>query len=154
MFWSFWVYFCSCFMSNKYYLSKLMLLKFRCQKISFLCKHYFFIDEDQARCDLDTHLKYFTKVFHVSWNAPETVFHEILWKKSYTVYPCRKSLMQIVEFLNFVHIWVMFSNQNCESLIKELNEFTYHNNWYISVPLTCSMYFIMRIYQYKRHSPK
>ena len=27
------------------------------------------------------------KVFHVSWNDPETVFHEILWKKNFTVYP-------------------------------------------------------------------
>ena len=27
------------------------------------------------------------KVFHVSWNEPETVFHEMLWKKNFTVYP-------------------------------------------------------------------
>ena len=28
------------------------------------------------------------KVFHVSWNAHETVLHEMLWKQSFTVYPC------------------------------------------------------------------
>ena len=28
------------------------------------------------------------KVFYVSWNGPENIFHEILWKKSFTVYPC------------------------------------------------------------------
>ena len=27
------------------------------------------------------------KVFHISWNDPETVFNEILWKKNFTVYP-------------------------------------------------------------------
>ena len=27
------------------------------------------------------------KVFHGSWNAPETVFHEMLWKKNSIVYP-------------------------------------------------------------------
>ena len=32
-------------------------------------------------------LKYFMKVFHVSRNDPETVFHETFWKKHFTVYP-------------------------------------------------------------------
>ena len=41
----FFDFFCFCFMSEKYYLSKLMLLCFRCQKISFLCKQNFFMDE-------------------------------------------------------------------------------------------------------------
>ena len=27
------------------------------------------------------------KIFHGSWNAPETVFYEMLWKKNFTVYP-------------------------------------------------------------------
>ena len=27
------------------------------------------------------------KLFHVSWNDSETVFHEILWKKIFAVYP-------------------------------------------------------------------
>ena len=30
------------------------------------------------------------KVFHVSWNVPETGFHEMLWKKNFKVYPCLK----------------------------------------------------------------
>ena len=27
------------------------------------------------------------RVFHASWNGPETVFHEMPWKKSFSVYP-------------------------------------------------------------------
>ena len=34
--------------------------------------------------------KYYMNVFHVPWNAHETVFHEMPWKKSFTVYPCLK----------------------------------------------------------------
>ena len=30
------------------------------------------------------------KVFHISWNDPETVFHEMPWKKNFTVYPSLK----------------------------------------------------------------
>ena len=74
-------------LSNKYYLSKLMLLDFRCQKISFLRKHNFCIDEKHTQWHWDTKVK----VFHesISWfmNAPETVFHEMLWNKYFTVYP-------------------------------------------------------------------
>ena len=38
------------------------------------------------------------KVFHVSWNVPETVFHEMLWKKSFTVYPCFKAKVEEVKY--------------------------------------------------------
>ena len=31
------------------------------------------------------------KAFHVSWNDPETVFHEMPWKKNFTVYPSLKN---------------------------------------------------------------
>ena len=51
-------------MKNKYYLSKLMLLNFLCQKI--LCKHNPFIHEKDSQLKLDT--KVFMKAFHVSWN--------------------------------------------------------------------------------------
>ena len=46
-------------------LSKLMLLDFRCQKISFLCKHNFCIDEKHTQWHWDTKVK----VFHesISW---------------------------------------------------------------------------------------
>ena len=50
----FFDFFCFCFMSEKYYLSKLMLLCFRCQKISFLCKQSFFMDEKHKQWNLDT----------------------------------------------------------------------------------------------------
>ena len=36
-------------LSNKYYLSKSIYQDFRCQKISFLCKHNFCIDEKNAQ---------------------------------------------------------------------------------------------------------
>ena len=71
------------FWANKYYLSKLlMLLDFRSQKMSFPG-----IDEKHTQYDIEIlKQKYFMKVFHSSWNTPETVFHEMLWKKSFTVY--------------------------------------------------------------------
>ena len=37
------------------------------------------------------------KVFYVSWNDLETVFHEMPWKKNFTVYPSLKSLLKIVK---------------------------------------------------------
>ena len=49
------------------------------------------------------------KVFHVLWNVPETVFHEMLWKKSFTVYPCLKIIMNC-----------SFSNQNIFTIITIL----------------------------------
>ena len=33
------------------------------------------------------------KVFYVSWNDLETVFHEIPWKKNFTVYPSLKKFV-------------------------------------------------------------
>ena len=52
-----------CFMSQKYYLPHLMLLNF-----------YWW----ETQWNL------------VSWNAPETLFLEMPWKKSFTVYSCLK----------------------------------------------------------------
>ena len=67
--------FCFCFMSNKYYL---MPLNFR----RYVLSEWNLIN---------TKVKGFMKVSHVSWNVPETVFHEMLGKKSFTVYPCLKN---------------------------------------------------------------
>ena len=38
--------------------------------------------------NLDTKVKVFQKVFHVSWNAPETGISWNALKESFTVYPC------------------------------------------------------------------
>ena len=38
----FWNFFCSCFTSNKYYFSKLMLLNFWCQKYLFSVNTFFY----------------------------------------------------------------------------------------------------------------
>ena len=35
------------------------------------------------------------KVFYVSWNDPETAFHEMLWKKNFTVYPSLKGTSEL-----------------------------------------------------------
>ena len=60
---SFWLFFCSCFMKNTYYLPKLMLLNFCCQKTSVPWKHKFFvIDKKYSQLNLDNKLK----VFHES----------------------------------------------------------------------------------------
>ena len=57
-----------CFMSSKYHLSKLRLFSFRI--------HLFFVNT----------------MFLLMRNIPnETAFHEMLWKKSFTVYPCLKT---------------------------------------------------------------
>ena len=40
---------CFCLMRKKYFLSKLMLLNFCCQRISFLGNHNFFIDEKHTQ---------------------------------------------------------------------------------------------------------
>ena len=74
-------------LSNKCYLSKLMLLDFHCQKISFLCKHNFCIDEKHTQWHWDTKVK----VFHesISWfmKCPWNCISWMLWKKNFTVYP-------------------------------------------------------------------
>ena len=77
--------FCPCFMCNKYYS---MLSNFRRYifSVSAIC----FIDQKHTQQNLDTKVKYFMKVFYVSWNVPETAFHEMLWKRSVTVHPCLK----------------------------------------------------------------
>ena len=42
------------------------------------------------------------KVFHVSWNDPETVLHEMPWKKNFTVYP---SLLKTKNFFHWNVSW-------------------------------------------------
>ena len=53
------------------------------------------------------------KVFHVSWNDPETVFHEMPWKKNFTIslYRPEKNgpektfdLMHIVDMSKWTHM--------------------------------------------------
>ena len=81
-FWPFWFF---CFEQN--YLSKLMLLDFCCQKISFLCKDNFCIDEKHTQWHWDTDVKEFHE--SISWfiKCPWNCTHEMLWKKNFTVYP-------------------------------------------------------------------
>ena len=42
--------------------------------------------------------KHLMEVFHVSKNSPETVFYEILCKKSFTVYPYIKKSFKISQY--------------------------------------------------------
>ena len=55
-----------------------MLLNCCCQKIFFLCKHNFFIDEKHTQGNLDTKVKVFHENISPFMKYPETVFLEIL----------------------------------------------------------------------------
>ena len=74
-------FFCFCFISNKYFLTLLNFTRylFSANTIFLLMRNI------RNECWI-LKQKYFRKVFHVSWNDPETVFHEILWKKNFTAY--------------------------------------------------------------------
>ena len=103
-------FFCFCFISTRYFL---ILLNFTIYLFSvntiiyWLFIHHFFIDEKRTQWNLNT-WKYFMTVFHVSSNAPEIVFHEMLWKKSFTVYPCIKSEIRIWWYFHCVNYREMF----------------------------------------------
>ena len=66
-------FFCFCFMSNKHFL---ILLNFT--QYLFSVNTIFLLMRNITRWMLDTKVKVFMKVFHVSWNVSETVFHEML----------------------------------------------------------------------------
>ena len=54
------------------------------------------------------------KVFHVSWNVPGTIFHEMLWKKNFTLYPC----------LNTENIFEwMYISETIENIITTKNSY-------------------------------
>ena len=49
------------------------------------------------------------KVFYVSWNDPETAFHEMLWKENFSVsFPLEKGVVDdvVLVFVNFDHNFV------------------------------------------------
>ena len=71
-------------------------------------------------------LKYFMKVFHISWNDPETVFHEMPWKKNFSVFfPLQSSKTSVlilslyipIFFECSVSLWVYLRNQERVSFI-------------------------------------
>ena len=78
-------FFCFCFMSNK---SFLILLNFT--RYLFSVNTIFLLMRNIRNECWIPKKKYFMKVFHVSWNDPKTVFHKMLWKKNFTVYPSLK----------------------------------------------------------------
>ena len=61
------------------------------------------------------------KLFHVSWNYPETAFHEMAWKKNFAVYPFLKKLWGNVKHVH--------RTQAMKQLIKE-NNFRFSINIY------------------------
>ena len=73
-------------LSNKYYLSKLMLLDFRCQKISFLRKHNFCIDEKHTQWHWDKSISWKHFMVHecpwncISRNALKEIFHSVSFR--------------------------------------------------------------------------
>ena len=91
MFWSL-SFFCFV-LSNQYYLSKSIYEDFHCQKISFLCKHNFCIDEKNAQWHWDTKVKVFHESISwfmkcpwncISWNALKEIFQCILLFRNFT----------------------------------------------------------------------
>ena len=79
------------FLSSKY-LSKLMLLDFRCQKISFLCKFNFCIHEKHTQWHGDTKVKVFRESISwfmkcpwncISWNALKEKIHSVSFPIEY-----------------------------------------------------------------------
>ena len=51
------------------------------------------------------------KVFHVSWNAPETVSHEMLSKKNFTLYPYLKKIIRKINNLKLKNCQLKLSLQ-------------------------------------------
>ena len=56
------------------------------------------------------------KVFHVSWNHPETVFHEMPWKKDFTVYPSLYA--NCILLYNY---WYFWKRKICESFMRSVH---------------------------------
>ena len=55
------------------------------EDIFYLWTQSLFIHEKHTEWNLDTKVKDFMKLFHVSWNASESVFDEMPWKITFTV---------------------------------------------------------------------
>ena len=47
------------------------------------------------------------KLFHLSWNDPETVFHEVPWKKNFTVYPSLNVIYVFNESLKNINFFFL-----------------------------------------------
>ena len=76
------------------------------------------------------------KVFHISWNDPETVFHEMPWKKNFTVYPSLKGDIYICksryveddfEFTSKLTYIIIYSNE----LGQKLHEYRHVQEPYV-----------------------
>ena len=72
------------------------------------------------------------KVCHVSWNAPETVFHEMLWKKSFSV-----PLPQVYDKLSEASRGLLFRLQ----ISSFYSEKTRHAHNYLIMATFSSFYF-------------
>ena len=59
------------------------------------------------------------KVYYVSWNDPETVFHEILWKENFTMYPSLYNLKNTETVSRRCSVKKMFLSQVCNSITKD-----------------------------------
>ena len=69
------------------------------------------------------------KVFHVPWNASENVFHEIPWKKSFTVYTCLKKShskkLQLAQSYELIVNNKVFRDKNNKLEVKQRFKFKY-----------------------------
>ena len=130
-----------CFTSNKYHLLKLMILNFRSQRILFLCKHNFCYWWGTYPKILNKSISWKYFMFH---ELP-LKFHEMLWKKSFTVYPClyvflyvcscRDYALAICGFIFKQLISIREEKSSCSVTLFFLNcESIIFQNWVIVFP--------------------
>ena len=99
------------------WVTKYFLILLNFTRYLLFANTFFFIDEKRTQWMLGTKVK----VLYVSWNHPETVFHEMPWKKNFTVYPS----------LNNAHVCLKIGDI---VLLKDIH--TLHKKW--SFPLRIS----------------
>ena len=118
-------FFCFCFMNNKYLL------------ILFNFERYF---------SLQTQFFHWWETYAMKI-APETVFHETLWKKSFTVYPClntspfgwltiKKNTLKsftsktLHKKYSLIQVWIISPYaRHCPKLLKYLRILPYVLDW-------------------------
>ena len=120
----FLIIFCFCFKMNRYYLPKLMVINFHCQKTSFLNKSsLFLLLMRNIRNKIEMlKQKHFMKVFHVSWKAVNTKVFRISWNTHQEKFdsvslPLESTLyrinmtMRFWEELTHIPVWVIESSK-------------------------------------------
>ena len=108
-----------------FWATKLMLLHFCCQKISFLCKHNFLIDEKHTQWHWHTKAKVFHEIISwlmkcprncISWNALKETFQCILPFRGFILKPTER-------------VQVLLKNSLKWPSIREISILSCDNHW-------------------------